>query len=200
MTQARQHGIEAVGDGGALTRLRLRRSGSARTSSTARYLCSVTLSSHSMSGSVNHQADRCVKNQAGHHTVSNSVIRVRTFCTVSRRPAGAARAADSARSPSLPLALPLRRRQRRSAGAKGKTSGRRKPQQSPAWPAGTEMAPLPSLSGSARTRQGRTCAGCRLSREFVTTGWLDPVQVGVLQEPAPSMRRQSRERVQRPLR
>ena len=33
--------------------------------------------------------------------------------------------------------------------------------------------------------------------EFVTTGWVDPVQVGVLQEPAPSMRRQSRERVQR---
>jgi len=30
----------------------------------------------------------------------------------------AARAAVSARSPSLPLALPLRRRQRRSAGAK----------------------------------------------------------------------------------
>jgi hypothetical protein len=52
----------------------------------------------------------------------------------------------------------------------------------------------------AECESTRTCAGCRLSREFVTTGWLDPVQVGVLQEPAPSMRRQSRERVQRPLR
>ena len=32
----------------------------------------------------------------------------------------AARAANSARTPSLPLALPLRRRQRRSAGAKSR--------------------------------------------------------------------------------
>ena len=35
---------------------------------------------------------------------------VRTFCTVSRRPHGAARTADTARTPQLPLALPLRRR------------------------------------------------------------------------------------------
>jgi hypothetical protein len=46
---------------------------------------------------------------------------VRTFCTVSRRPRGAARAANSARSPLLPLALPQRRRRRRSAGAKEKS-------------------------------------------------------------------------------
>ena len=45
---------------------------------------------------------------------------VRTFCTYSRRPAGPLAPPASARSPSLPLALPLRRRQRRSAGA---TSG-----------------------------------------------------------------------------
>jgi hypothetical protein len=53
--------------------------------------------------------------------------RVRTFCTSSRRPHGAARAAYSARTPQLPLTLPLRRRQRRSAGAKGIASGPRNP-------------------------------------------------------------------------
>ena len=36
----------------------------------------------------------------------------------------AARAANTARTPPLPLALPLRRRQRRSAGAKARNSGR----------------------------------------------------------------------------
>jgi hypothetical protein len=35
---------------------------------------------------------------------------VKAFCTSSRRPHGAARAADSARAPQLPLMLPLRRR------------------------------------------------------------------------------------------
>ena len=35
---------------------------------------------------------------------------MRTFCTVSRRPGRAARAANSARSPLLPLAFPQRRR------------------------------------------------------------------------------------------
>ena len=44
---------------------------------------------------------------------------MRTFCTVSRRPHGAARAADSAPRPSLSLALTLRG-ECRSAGAKAK--------------------------------------------------------------------------------
>jgi hypothetical protein len=38
---------------------------------------------------------------------------VRTFCTSSRRPGRAARAADTAASPALPLRLPLRRAKRR---------------------------------------------------------------------------------------
>jgi hypothetical protein len=178
-------------------------------------------------------------------------------------PAGPLASPPRRPSPSLPLALPLRRGQRRSAGAERGASGRRRPESVTAWPAGTgdgcssvivrvgqnpsrapsaSASPQPLLSlampvppviiepdslgpwlgllgvvtGAAITtatnwlqnrrrdraecESTRTCAGCRLSREFVTTGWLDPVQVGVLQEPAPSMRRQSRERVQRPLR
>jgi hypothetical protein len=51
--------------------------------------------------------------------------RVRSFCTVSRRPHGAARAADSAARPALPLTLPLRPARRRSAGAKGNSFGDR---------------------------------------------------------------------------
>jgi hypothetical protein len=39
-----------------------------------------------------------------------SAMPVRTSYTVSRRPHGAARAADTARTPQLPLTLPLRRR------------------------------------------------------------------------------------------
>ena len=46
------------------------------------------------------------------------IVAATIFFTSSRRPHGAARAVDSARTPSLPLALPLWRRQRRSAGAK----------------------------------------------------------------------------------
>ena len=46
---------------------------------------------------------------------------MRNFCTVFKAAPRAARAAATARTPPLPLALPLRRRQRRSAGAKGNT-------------------------------------------------------------------------------
>jgi hypothetical protein len=53
---------------------------------------------------------------------------VRTFCTFSRRPHGAARAAATAPWPSLPLALPLRPGQCRAVGAtSGKTWGRNRP-------------------------------------------------------------------------
>ena len=70
----------------------------------------------------------------------------------------AARAANTARTPPLPLALPLRRRQRRSAGAKIIKLGppltydgdRGSPR---AW--GASMLPQPILSGSGRTRQER---------------------------------------------
>jgi hypothetical protein len=54
---------------------------------------------------------------------SGSVPAVRTFCTSSRRPGRAARAADAAASPALPPGLPLRRAKRRSAGAKSERSG-----------------------------------------------------------------------------
>jgi hypothetical protein len=70
----------------------------------------------------------------------------------------AARTADSARTPALPLALPLRRRQRRSAGAKiTKPRAAFDIQQSPGISRGdrVSMLPLPVLSGSARTRQER---------------------------------------------
>jgi len=61
----------------------------------------------------------------------------------------AARAADTARTPPLPLALPLRRRQRRSAGAKAWKPDR--------WntasfvrPGGAFLLPLPGLSGAGQ--------------------------------------------------
>src|SRR6202035_2602934 len=54
-----------------------------RTSSTARYLCSVTLSSLSMSGSVKHQTrPRCKESSGTPHRVNR--IPVTTFSTVSR--------------------------------------------------------------------------------------------------------------------
>ena len=57
--------------------------------------------------------------------VCSAVQRVRTFCAFSRRPAGPlAPPPRRARSPSLPLALPLRRRQRRATGAKYVDAGR----------------------------------------------------------------------------
>ena len=59
---------------------------------------------------------------------------VQTFCTVFKAARRAARAAATARTPPLPLALPLRLRQRRSAGAKNYET-RRPPdkQQSPGF-------------------------------------------------------------------
>ena len=77
---------------------------------------------------------------------------VRIPCTASRRPPRAARAADSAATPTLPLTLPLRSAQRRSAGAKRRTPGR--PGDRSFRYAG-RFAPGPPLSASARTCQER---------------------------------------------
>ena len=78
----------------------------------------------------------------------------------------AARAANSARSPSLPLALPLRRRQRRSAGAKstrlraavtyGSYQHAARGPVGRIWQlSGAGVLPIEVLSGPGRTRQGR---------------------------------------------
>jgi hypothetical protein len=70
----------------------------------------------------------------------------------------AARAANTARTPPLPLALPLRRRQRRSAGAKmANLRAAIDVQQSPVISRGevVSMLPLPVLSGPGRTCQER---------------------------------------------
>jgi hypothetical protein len=77
-------------------------------SSTARYLCSVTLSSHSMNGSVNHQAGPMCKESSGtpHQGAEGSVT---TFSTVSR-----ARLRHAMRGPSP--AQRVRELQTRSAG------------------------------------------------------------------------------------
>ena len=70
-----------------------------------------------MSGSVKHQAEPMWKASSGtaHKCRDKPCENFLYGFKAARR---AARAADSARSPSLPLALPLRRRQRRSAGTK----------------------------------------------------------------------------------
>ena len=65
----------------------------------------------------------------------------------------AARAADSARSPSLPLALSLRRRQRRSAGAKDAKPWAALTYSSHRIPLGVSLLPLPELS-RARAEPG----------------------------------------------
>jgi hypothetical protein len=68
----------------------------------------------------------------------------------------AARAAATARTPPLPLALPLRRRQRRSAGAKAQTlRAAIDLQQLPRLSSGVSMLPLADCPGPGRTRQGR---------------------------------------------
>ena len=70
----------------------------------------------------------------------------------------AARAAATARSPSLPLALPLRRRQRRSAGAKGRRPSGPPLTDSSYWElsrGGLSMLPLRNCPRPGRTRQGR---------------------------------------------
>ena len=78
----------------------------ASTSSTARYLCSVTLNSHSMSGVSSIKRSSCVKHQAGQHTVvSTELLQLslrlqgRTFgapgpTALSREQRGRARAAE----------------------------------------------------------------------------------------------------------
>jgi hypothetical protein len=63
----------------------------------------------------------------------------------------AARAAATARSPSLPLTLPLRRRQRRSAGAKSMKSGPLKIQQVSSVRAGRPCSRCRDCPGPART-------------------------------------------------
>jgi len=74
----------------------------------------------------------------------------------------AARAAASAPWPSLPLALPLRPGQRRSAGAKRRDAGRST--YSEFTCAGSSLLPLPGLSG----------AGQNPSRPSVTAGQPHP--------------------------
>jgi hypothetical protein len=76
----------------------------------------------------------------------------------------AARAAATARSPSLPLALPLQRRQRRSAGAKDEMRAALHTQQVSYVQAGSSLLPLPGLSG----------AGQNLSRPSVSAGQPHP--------------------------
>jgi hypothetical protein len=66
----------------------------------------------------------------------------------------AARAADRARSPSLPLALSLRRRQRRSAGAKGReTFGPLTDNSHRALSRGGVHAPAAELSKAGQNRR-----------------------------------------------
>ena len=69
----------------------------------------------------------------------------------------AARAADTARTPPLPLALPLRRRQRRSAGAKTISPRAATTYSSHRGSQGEQacLLPLSALSESGRTRQER---------------------------------------------
>jgi len=82
----------------------------APTSSTARYLCSATLNSHSMSGSVKHQAKPMCQASSG--TAQTDVVQsVRTFFTSSR-----ARGARRAR-------WPPRMQKRRAASARGLAPG-----------------------------------------------------------------------------
>jgi hypothetical protein len=69
----------------------------------------------------------------------------------------AARAADTARTPTLPLTLPLRRRQRRSAGAKIRKQGPPLTYSSCRGSPRGPMLPLPDCPGPVRTRQGRLC-------------------------------------------
>ena len=76
----------------------------------------------------------------------------------------AARAADSARSPSLPLTLPLRRRRRRSAGAKSVRLGPPMTYESSNGSAAGVPAPAAELSG----------AGQNPSRPSVTAGQPHP--------------------------
>ena len=80
-----------------------------------RYLCSATLISLIMSENVKHQAEPMCQASSGtaHHVAQPACENFLYGFKAARR---AARAANTARSPLLPLALPQRRRQRRSAG------------------------------------------------------------------------------------
>jgi hypothetical protein len=79
----------------------------------------------------------------------------------------AARAAASARSPSLPLALPLRRRRRRSAGAKCVNAGRLT--FSKFIPHGASLLPLPGLS-RARSEPVKAVCGRRATASVELPG------------------------------